>query len=107
MNDITQFTAAIESQAWPVVVGFALLALVYVARHPAAALQWYRIPAGYRPWLPIAIGIVSGVAEALTTGRAWLPAMLTALAAAIPAMLAALPSPVVPGKTVIVEVEKE
>lgn len=99
---MSDFMAALHAHAWPVVVGFILLAFVWIGRHPAAQPQWCRVPAQWRPVVPIAIGLLSSVGDALTSGREWLPALLLGLGSAIPAVLYALPSPVVPGQTVVV-----
>ena len=84
---------AIQSHAWPTVTGCVLLLVVYLARLPALAVQWQRLPPWSRPLVPVALGIVSGVAEALTTGHSWVAALLTQVLAALPALAVALPSP--------------
>lgn len=85
--------SAISDHAWGVVTGCVLLLLVYLARLPALATQWQRIPAAYRPLVPIVVGILSGVAEALTTRQSWVAALVTQVLAALPALAVALPSP--------------
>lgn len=85
--------AAISSHAWGVATGLSLLALVYFARLPALAAQLKRLPASCLPYLPIALGLISGVAEALVTQRSWVAALVTGALAAIPSVAVALPSP--------------
>ncbi len=103
MNDLDTLVAAIQSGAVPLAVGLALVLVVRLGRHPLLAPQWERIPAAYRPLVPVALGLLGSVGDALVSGRTWLPAVLYGLASALPAVLLALPSPVVPGKTVVVE----
>lgn len=91
--DITILLAAISAHAWPVAVGSVLVLLVYLARLPVVATQWQRLPAWSRPLLPVLLGLLSGVGEALSTQQPWLPALVGGLVAALPALLAALPSP--------------
>jgi hypothetical protein len=94
MPDINALLVAIQSHQWPVVVGLAILLIVYLARLPVVAAQWARIPAAYRPLVPVALGVLSGVAEALSTSQPWLPALIGGIVSALPALLAVLPSPV-------------
>lgn len=95
MNDIDTLTAAIESHAGLAIFGAVLLIIVSLGQQPAMRAQWERIPAAYRPLVPIVLGLCGGVGEALTTGRPWLPALLRGAMAGMPALLAALPSQVV------------
>lgn len=86
---------AISQHAWGVVTGCVLLLIVYAAKLPAIAVQWQRLPAWSRPIVPVALGIVSGVGEALTTRASWTAALIVQVIAAMPALAVALPSPVV------------
>lgn len=85
---------AISSHAWPAVVGAVLVVVVYLAKLPAMAPQWQRLPAGHRPLVPVLLGVLSGVAEALSTHQPWLPALVGGIVSALPALAVALPSPV-------------
>lgn len=85
---------AIQSHAWPAIVGAVLVVVVYLARLPALQPQWQRLPAVYRPLVPVVLGIVSGVAEALSTHQPWMPALVGGIVSALPALAVALPSPV-------------
>lgn len=85
--------SAISQHAWPAVVGCVLVLVVYLARLPALAPQWQRLPPWARPLVPIVVGIISGVGEALSTSQPWLPALVGGIVAALPALAVALPSP--------------
>lgn len=91
--DPTLLLSAIQSHAWPAVVGCALVLVVYLARLPALAPQWQRLPAAYRPLVPVLLGVASGVAESLSTHQPWLPALVGGIVSALPALAVALPSP--------------
>jgi hypothetical protein len=84
---------ALTSHAWPAVVGACLVLVVYLARLPGVQPQWQRLPAAYRPLVPVLLGVVSGVAEALSTRQPWLPALVGGVVSALPALAVALPSP--------------
>jgi hypothetical protein len=86
---------AIAAHAWPTVVGCALVLIVYLAKLPAVKAQWERLPAWSRPLLPVLLGLLSGVGEALSTSQPWLPALVGGILAALPALAVALPSPVI------------
>lgn len=90
---IDALNQAIANHAWAAVAGCVLLILVSIARNPLAAAQWSRIPSLYRPFVPVALGILFGVGEALSTKQPWLPALITNVLAAVPALLVAIPSP--------------
>jgi hypothetical protein len=93
MDDLTILTNAISTHAWGVLAGALLVVLVSAAKLPAGKAQWERLPGIARPFVPILLGIVSGVGEALSTSRAWLPALVVGIASALPAVLLAIPSP--------------
>ena len=95
MTDADLLTAAIQAHAWPVVVGLVLVVLVSLGRQPVLRQQWERVPAEYRPLVPVALGLLSGVGEALTQGRPWLVSIVTGVLSGLPALLAAAPSQVV------------
>jgi hypothetical protein len=77
------------------VVGLALVVLVSVGRQPGIRPLWDRLPVAWRPVVPVALGLLAGVGEALATGRPWLVSVLSGLLAGVPALLAALPSQVI------------
>ena len=85
--------SAISQHAWAIVAGIVLLSLVQAARLPAVGAQWQRLPAPWRPYVPILLGILSGVAQALATAQPWVAALVGGIVSAIPALLSALPSP--------------
>ena len=92
---IDQLTQAIQSHAWPIVVGCVLTILVQLGRGPLSA-QWQRLPAVWRPIVPAVLGLLATAGESLASGRTWLYAVVSALVAGLPPLLLALPSPVVP-----------
>lgn len=95
MDQVNDLVTAINTHAaWTAILGLALLALVQLARLPAVAALWIKVPVVYRPLVPVAIALLSAVGDALTNGVPWLPAVLSAIVAAIPALCLALASPV-------------
>lgn len=84
--DVGILVTAIQSHAWPVVAGASILILVYLSKLPALGEVWERIPKRYRPLVVAAIGVLSGVANALVTRTPWLPALLSNVMAAMVAI---------------------
>lgn len=93
--DLTTLTLAISQHAWAVVTGCVLLAIVSTGQLPAAKAQWDRLPAAARPFVPVALGIASGVAQALVARQPWAAALVANVLVALPSVLAALPSQVI------------
>jgi len=85
-DTINALVAAIQAHAWPVVAGFAILILVYASKLPIFGAYWDKLPKPYRPLVVSAIGVLSGVAEALSTKQPWLPALMLNLFAALTAI---------------------
>jgi hypothetical protein len=85
-DTINALIAAISEHAWPVVAGLSILILVYLSKLPALGGYWDQIPKQYRPLVVAALGVLSGVAEALASKQPWLPALLLNLFAALAAI---------------------
>jgi hypothetical protein len=85
---------ALLSHTPALIVGAVLLLVVYAAKLGPVAAQWQRLPAWSRPLVPALLGVAAGVGDALTTGQAWLPALITGVLTSLPALAVALPSPV-------------
>lgn len=101
--DITALTTALATHQYLAAVGLVLLALVSVGKLPVAAPLWLRLPAWSRPLVPVVLGIVAALADALAAGKPWLPALVGGIVFALPALLAALPSQVIHAQTVVVQ----
>lgn len=82
-DTINALVAAISAHAWPVVAGLSILILVYLSKLPIFGNYWGKIPKAYRPLVVSAIGVLSGVAEALSTKQPWLPALVGNIIAAL------------------------
>ena len=95
MNETDILATALQSHAYLVAIGAALVLLVSLGRLPVARPQWERLPTWARPLVPVLLGLLAGVGEALATSRPWLPALVSGVVAGLPALLAALPSQVV------------
>jgi len=85
---------ALTSHSPALITGAVLLLVVYAAKLGPVATQWQRLPAWSRPLVPVAIGILAGVGDALVTDKPWTLALITETIAALPALAVALPSPV-------------
>jgi hypothetical protein len=94
VNVDPQIISALTSHSPALIVGAVLLILVYAAKLGPVAVQWQRLPAWSRPLLPVLIGILAGVGDALTTGQPWAAALITGVLTSLPALAVALPSPV-------------
>ena len=96
-DPVAIWTAA-TSHAWPVLTGLILAALVYLAHLPAVAGQLARLPALALPAIPIVLGLISGVAQALRTSQSWGMALLGGALSALPALAIAY-GPYLPSAT--------
>ena len=67
--------AAIDGGQWPIVVGVAIMAIVWLARH----ILGERLPATWAPLVASGLGLLSGVAALLCAGVEWPRALLLGL----------------------------
>lgn len=77
--DWTAFQTAMGDRNWPYIAACVILLLVRFAKLPLVGAYWDKIPKQYRPLVPVAMGIMSGVGEAVVLHRPWLPALLFGL----------------------------
>lgn len=77
--DWTFFQQALGERNWPVIAACVILLLVRGAKLPVFGNYWEKIPKKYRPLIPVAMGVLSGVGEAVLSHRPWLPALVFGL----------------------------
>ena len=77
------FAQAWSTHNWPIVTAIVILALVRFAKTPIAGSVWQKVPAQYRPWIPVALGMLSGAGEAIVSGKPWIPSMFFGLLAGL------------------------
>ena len=78
--------AIMSSGSFSVGAAASILTLVYVLKLPALGGLWGRIPKPYRPISVATLGIVSGVADAIVTGKPWVAALISGIIAALSAI---------------------
>lgn len=61
--------SAFESSNWLVFSAVLILIGVRVSKLPALGNQWDRIPKRYRPLIPVGLGILSGLCEAIISSK--------------------------------------
>jgi len=66
--------AAAHKREWGLVVGFALMLLVWIV-----GFVWKALPSAWLPWLSLVLGVVGTVGLDLSHGLPWWRAMLTGL----------------------------
>lgn len=78
----SQLVDAISSKQWGIVIGAAIMLLVWVIR----TFAWQSIPSKALPWLATAIGALVGFATAILANPAcWFPAILAGIQAGLAA----------------------
>lgn len=100
--DPSQLVTLIESHQYLAAVMAGLLLLVALGKMPVAAPLWSRLPAWVRPLVPVMLGLVASVAQAILDGTPWLSALLSGVVVALPAVLAAIPSQVIHAAPIVV-----
>lgn len=86
MPDINALTDAVNQHAWPIVAALVILFAIYAIKLPAFGSLWSRIPATVQPLIAVGLGIASGVAEAVSQRRPWLPALVSGVIAGLSAI---------------------
>jgi hypothetical protein len=70
------FQKAIGDRNWPYVASCAILLLVRAAKLPIFGNFWEKIPKRFRPLVPVLLGILSGIGEAVLAQRSLVPALI-------------------------------
>jgi hypothetical protein len=71
---------------WPILAALAVGLLVRLVKAGRLTLP-ITVPAQYRSWLAIALGVASGVAEAIVAGTPWREALIGGVASAAAAIV--------------------
>lgn len=87
---------AIRSHATTIIVGFAVLTLVWAARFPTVKAYWSKLPTWTQPIVPPVLTMLAGIGDALMSGRPLLDSMLLPILAGMYGLLYALQSPLAP-----------
>lgn len=74
--DWNLFQKAIGDRNWPYIASCVILLIVRAAKLPVFGNYWEKIPKKFRPLVPVVMGVLSGVGEAVLAHRPWLPAVL-------------------------------
>lgn len=73
---VSLFQTAVGERNWPYIAVCVIFVSVRIAKLPIVGSHWDKIPRQYRPLIPVGLGVLSGVGEALLVHRSWLPALL-------------------------------
>lgn len=68
MNELEQLRTAMDGRQWPILAALLIGALVRLSKTPAAGEVWQKVPKRYRPIIPAAMGLLSGISEAIIMG---------------------------------------
>lgn len=71
-----QLPSLISRHAWPAVAAVVILVVARAAKEPAVGSPLARIPVRWRPHVVLALGVLSGVLNAVVAGKAWGDAIL-------------------------------
>jgi hypothetical protein len=71
VNDLVKLDAAITTQAWPVVAAILIGLLVRLGKTDWMGNIFGQVPKRYRPLVPMVLGVISGIAQALLTVTNW------------------------------------
>jgi hypothetical protein len=87
MDDLAAtLVTAVQTQAWPLAVGAAILLVVYFIKLPLFGGTWQAIPKNYRPLIVLGLGAVSSMGQALLADRPWSVSILGGFLAALAAI---------------------
>lgn len=78
--DPAQFLAAVRGHAWPIVAAFVVGAIVRLVKSDKVPVN---VPSRWRPLLALALGVLSGAAEAVIAGTQWPDALLGGVISAL------------------------
>jgi hypothetical protein len=67
--DADFFAKAWASNNWQLVTAVVILTLVRLSKANFAGQIWQKVPKQVRPWVPMALGLISGLAESVIAGR--------------------------------------
>jgi hypothetical protein len=95
MMELNTLQSALASHLYLVVFFICVNTLVLTGQMPAMKSQWERLPAIARPFVPIVLGTLSGVAQAGIAQTSLAFALISNIGLALPAVALAIPSQVI------------
>ena len=84
MLDLNQFVSLLLSHSWIALAALMIGAIVAVLKGSTPLPE---IPAKYRPWLALGLGVVAGVLKSVSTGTPIAQAILSGLEAGMTAIV--------------------
>lgn len=73
--DVLELQKAIDTRAWPIVAAIVIGAIVRFSKTEMAGNLFEKVPRHARVYVPLLLGILSGVGEALLQGVPWTTAI--------------------------------